>query len=340
MNSRVIKAAIIGTGFMAKTHLEAWQLVKGGNATVIVSRTYEKAKQLASKYGIEASENLEKTLKKQDIDIVDICVPTYLHREYVELAAENGKHILLEKPIATTLEDADKIVSVSNKFNVKLMVAHVLRYFSEYIEIRKKVLNGMIGYPKHIRASRKSTFPSWAEWFKDSEKSGGVIVDLAIHDIDFLRWCLKDEVESVYCKEVKIRSEHEINDHALIILRFNKGCIAHVEAAWSLPKKAPFIMNIEIYGTKGMINYSNQENSPITIITDLEIETHSPDSLTYSPEILPFPIDPYYREIQDFVNCIIRDEEPPIPAQEAKKSLEVCLAALKSSKDNKEVALK
>jgi len=337
MCPRIVKAAIIGTGFMAKTHLEAWRLVKDGTATVIVSRTYEKAKQLASKYGLEASGDIKEILKRDDIDIVDICVPTYLHREYVELAAENNKHILLEKPIATTLEDADKIISVTHKFNVKLMVAHVLRYFSEYIEIRKKILDGAIGDPKHIRAFRKSTFPLWADWFKDIEKSGGVIIDLAIHDIDFLRWCLKDGIKSVYCKEAKIRNNYNINDHALIILKFNNGCVAHIEAAWSLPKAAPFMMGIEIYGTKGMINYNNRENLPITIITDSEIENHSPDTLTYSPAILPFPIDPYYREIQDFVNHIIEDKEPPIPPEEAKKSLEICLAALKSSKEHKEV---
>lgn len=324
---------------MADVHLAAWKLVNSAEVVTVADRTLEKATKLASKYSIEASKDLYKVFQRPDIDAVDICTPTYLHREHVELAAENGKHILLEKPIATNLTDARKIIHASSKGGIKLQVAHVLRYFSEYRKIRDLVVDGAIGEPKQARAARRGSIPDWASWYKEPEKSGGVTIDLAIHDVDFLRWCLADEAKSVYAREVRIRREYVVNDHVFILIRFRKGAVAHVEASWSQPKTAPFTMTFEIFGNKGMLCYDNRAAVPITVIKDEGMEIYNPDTLQYSPGTLPFPVDPYLREIQDFVESLITDRAPNIPAEEAIKSLEICVAASESSKSCKPVSL-
>ncbi len=322
---------------MARTHLEAWRYVEGGRAVAIASRSIGKARELASYYGVEAVEGADKVLLREDVDAVDICTPTHTHRKFVEVAAEAGKHIILEKPIATNLEDADEIISKARRSGVKLMVAHVLRYFPEYVEARRMVGEGELGEPLHARASRKGMFPTWAEWYGDPEKSGGVEIDLAIHDVDFLRWTL-GEIESVYARLLNIRGRR-VHDHALMLLKFRNGAIAHVEASWAMPKTCPFTMTLEIYGSKAMVVYSNLDGVPIMVSGDESAESHSPITLPYSASILPFPIDPYRDELQDFVRSILKDEEPRIPPEEARESLKVCLAARESSERNEEVSV-
>ena len=189
-----------------------------------------------------------------------------------------------------------------------------------------------------MRAIRRGPFPVWAEWYRDVGKSGGVTVDLAIHDVDFFRWCVGEEVEKVYCRESSVRGLG-VPDHSIIILNFRNSAIAHVEAGWNMPSKAPFTMAMEIYGTKGMVRYTNLNSSPIELITDREYSRHSPDSLPYSPSILPFPIDPYARELQDFTLSVIEDRPVPISPEEALQSLRVCLTARESAKLGKPITL-
>ena len=327
----------MGTGFMARTHLEAWRHVEGGRVVAVASRSMGRARELASQYGVEAIEGFDKALLRDDVDAVDICTPTHTHREFVEAAAESGKHIVLEKPISTNLEDADKIISKARRAGVRLMVAHVLRYFPEYVEAWRMVRNGELGEPLHARASRKGAFPAWAEWYGDPEKSGGVEIDLAIHDIDYLRWVL-GEVESVYARLLNVRGRR-VHDHALILLRFRNGALAHVEASWAMPKTCPFTMTLEIYGSKAMVAYSNLDGTPITVSRDDSAESHSPITLPYSASILPFPIDPYRDELQDFVNLVLGEGEPRVRPEEARESLRICLAARESSKRGEEVRI-
>ena len=334
---KIVNVAIVGSGFMGITHLEAWRYVKSAKVKYVVSRSEEKRHDLAVKYGVEVTSSYEEVLKKDVVDVVDLCIPTYLHREYVEKAAEYGKDIALEKPLATREEDGLEIIRKAKVHGVKLMVLHVLRYFSEYKELRNVVREGVLGEVLHARAIRRGSYPVWAEWYSDINKSGGVTVDLAIHDVDFLMWCLGQRVEQVFCRESSIRGAFP--DHAIILLKFSNGAIAHVEAGWNMPSKAAFTMEMELYGDKGMARYSNLDKPPIDITTDTEHSIHRPDTLPYSPSILPFPIDPYTNELQDFVDALINDREVPIHPEEALSALRVCLAARRSASSGEPVGL-
>ena len=121
----MIGVAVIGVGFMGRTHLEAWKYVENAKVVCVVSKSREKAAELSSRYNVEVINDYEQALKREDVNVVDICVPTYLHREYVEKAMEYRKHTLLEKPIANSLEDAETIIKKAEKSDVKLMVLNV-----------------------------------------------------------------------------------------------------------------------------------------------------------------------------------------------------------------------
>lgn len=333
--------AVIGYGFMGTTHLSAWKLVEEAEIKAVMGRTLPKVKEVAEKFNATAYNNLEDILKRDDIDIIDICTPTYTHAKYAVSSMNAGKHVLCEKPMALSLKEADEMINASKRNKVKLMIAHVLRFFPEYMKAKELVDNGSIGEPVIARAYRGGPMPTWSPWFTEKEKSGGIAIDLAIHDVDFLIWAFNKDVEKVYAKVDRlIHKDVSAEDFALITMKFNEGGIALVEASWALPQRFPFTMKLEIDGTEGMISLDNQSTVPVKLITNESVEGFSPETLPWRPSVHPFPIDPYYREIKHFIESILKDKPPMTDGEVSKKSLAVCLAALKSSETNSPIMLR
>ena len=281
--------------------------------------------------GAKYYESYEEMLK-EDIDMVDICIPTYMHKEFAIKAMDHGKHVFCEKPIALNVDDAEDIVKKAKEKNLKFSVGHVVRFFPAYISAVKTIKEGKIGTPKLIRTTRNGAYPgwSWQNWYADYELSGGPLLDLIIHDID---WIINNfgDVERVYAKSLNGNVEKQ--DHCLVTLKLKNGSVAHVEGSWAYPDGAIFGSTFEIIGTKGQIESDSRNSSPVKKHTNsgmYNIALESP--LHYSEE-------PYTVEIQEFINAIIEDREPKITGEEAIKAIEVSLAAIKSSKTGEAVEL-
>ena len=152
----------------------------------VSSRTQERAARVAALCGADAIDDLYAPLERSDVDVVDICLPTPLHREAAERAFAAGKHVLLEKPIALTLEDAEAIVAAAERAGRLLVVGLVLRFWPEYVELRRIAASGELGRPLAASAQRLSPPPGWNDWMIDPARSGGVCVDLMVHDFDAL----------------------------------------------------------------------------------------------------------------------------------------------------------
>ncbi|MEM4246194.1 MAG: Gfo/Idh/MocA family oxidoreductase, partial [Candidatus Bathyarchaeia archaeon] len=280
-------------------------------------------------------------IEDKKVNLVDICTPTYTHRSIAVEAAKAGKHVLVEKPIALTLKDADAMIEAAEKSGVKLMVAQVIRFFSEYRKVKELVDKGTLGEPIIARGLRAGPLPGWGikSWFKDQRLSGGVGVDMAIHEIDVMRWIFNDDVKRVYAKVGRfVRKDAKMDDHALMILRFNRGGIAHIEVSWAVPQEYPFTYAFELAGTKGFVEFNNHSMTPITIMAGGRVERFSPDTEKWVPG-MPFPIDPYYREIRHFADSVLQDKEPMTGGRVGRSALEVSLAAQRSSKTGKPVNL-
>src|SRR3954454_9972451 len=156
----------------------------------VASRRSEKAESVAASLGAELTEDLEAALRDPEVDAVDICLPTPLHREYTEAAFAAGKHVFLEKPIALTLEDADAICAAADRSGRLFMVGLVLRFWPEYVELQRRLAAGELGRPLSFSGLRLSPAADWNDWMRDPAKSGGVPVDLLIHDFDQMNWLL------------------------------------------------------------------------------------------------------------------------------------------------------
>src|SRR5690606_34833090 len=170
-------------------------------------------------------------LEQSGCEVVSITAPSNAHKALAIEAAKAGKHVICEKPIALTLEDAAEMIEICAEHGVRLFVGHVVRYFPEFMRIKSKIGEGLIGRPGVAHARRASMNPGDTRpWSKDDAQSGGVVLNLMIHDLDFLRWAL-GEVHSVCGRRVV----HGEVDYATATLRFESGAVANVEGYWGYP---------------------------------------------------------------------------------------------------------
>jgi len=223
-----MRIGIVGAGFMGTTHAAGWAETEATLAG-FVAQSSAHAQALAEQYQAQVYPDFEALLA--DVDVVDICNPTHLHYQMVLQAATAGKDIICEKPLARTLAQGREMIAACRLTGVKLLVAHVVRFFPEYAQARVAVANGDIGRPAVVRLTRGTFRPKKAEdnWFVDFEKSGGMMLDLMIHDLDIL--LTLDGSEAVQVDAVGVPVLSPKFDIANVRLRFGSGLIANLTAS-------------------------------------------------------------------------------------------------------------
>jgi len=330
---RKIGVLVVGTGMISvNEHLPALARMPNVEIVGIVSRSRSRAEELARKFNAKkAFTDLDEALKAEGVEVVDITRPTYEHKECVLRAFEYGKHVIVEKPIALKLSDAREMINTAKRKGLKFMVAHVLRFWPEYVKAKELIESGAIGEPRIARAYRQLEYPTWSYkmWHKDILKSGGVAVDLSIHDIDYLRWVM-GEVDTVYAQGgVYVFKDATAYDYVHMLLKFKSGAIAYVEGSWIMPKGYPLHMYLEVAGTNGLLTVDNLSTAGLKVFK-------SGGQVSYST---PVPENGYYLELKHFIDCVINDKEPLVTGEEALKSLEVALASIKSIREGMPVKL-
>jgi predicted dehydrogenase len=296
----------------------------------------QKAREKASIHGATVA-TAEAIIADPEIDIVDICLPTYKHKEYVLKAATSGKHVFCEKPIALTLPDAIEMTEFCKKSGVCFMVGHVVRFFPEYKKIFEIKERGDIGKIVMARLYRGGSYPSHGidNWFDDEKKSGGMFVDLSIHDFDFLR-VLFGEVYSVHAKSAKLNTPQcrKNYDHGMAIVRFKNDLIAHIEGSWAEPSGSPvgFGTTYEIIGTEGMLVFNFEESAT------LRMQCTNDSSVEFL-KTAPSVINPYYEELKSFVNSVRNHLPVSVSGTDASEALKIALAANQSARSQRTVTL-
>ncbi|MBS4220422.1 Gfo/Idh/MocA family oxidoreductase [Bacillus sp. FJAT-49711] len=322
-----MKIAVIGSGKLGQRHLDAWSKVKGIEIVGVIARNQERLNKVANKYGTKAFSSIEELVVNSEVDVIDICTPTHTHAALVVEAANHKKHVICEKPLALNSGEAEDIIKVCEENKVQLFVAQTLRFFPEYVDARNQVKNGAIGNPGVIRMSRGVPHPAADSWYSDESKSGGLFVDLGVHDLDWLLWTFGD-VERVMAKRVKRSSEDGNLEYGFINLKMADGTIAHVELSWAEPK---FKASFELTGDKGMITYNYDDSYP------LAVQFRSEDYVQIPRTILEK--DPYQRQLEHFVKCISGEEKQIVTASDALNVIRVAEAALQSAEEGQPVTL-
>ncbi|WP_055669294.1 Gfo/Idh/MocA family protein [Desnuesiella massiliensis] len=333
----MLRVGIIGCGGIAGMHAFCYQHMPEAKVVAVADIIPERADNMAKIFGAEALYHGDELLKREDIDVVDICLPTYLHCEYVLKVAAAKKHVLCEKPMALNLEEGRKMIEATKEAGVKFMVAHVLRFFPENENAKLVMESGAIGNPRMVRTYRGGVHPGRVRaWYADVEKSGGAIQDMVIHDIDYLKSCF-GPAKQVYAKGNVFEKTPNL-EYDLVMIEFYNGVIAHLVADWSRPEGGQFNTKMEIVGTKGIVEYDLSKSMPLSVLAAPEAQVG--DKGVAVPES---PLDPrsnpYAKEIIKFLAAIENDTEVPVPGEEALESLSIALAALESIKTGKPVRL-
>ena len=311
-----MRVGLVGAGFMGSVHLNAYVGIPGVEVVGVADARLEAAVAGAKMVGARPYASYEELVAAEDFEVVDICLPTAFHRDLAIRAAGEGRHVILEKPIARTIEDAQEILEAFSGDGPRLFVGHVVRFFPEYVGIKEKIDAGDLGSVGVVRTSRRSPFLlGWNDWYADWRSSGGVLLDLMIHDFDFLRWVL-GEVERVYARGVLGREYNRL-DYALATLRFESGAIAHVEGHWGYP--GPFNYSIEVAGSSALLTVDSTEPAQLELIGEAAAPGEVPD--------LASGESPYAKELEHFIHCIESGEEPEVRAHDACEALRISLAA-------------
>ena len=330
----MIGVAILGSGFMARTHAAAWaEHADRAEVRVVASRTIEGAAKVAEICGAEASDDLLAALARDDIQVVDICLPTPLHRPIAEAAFAAGCDVLLEKPIALTIEDAEAIIAARDASGRKLLLGFVLRFWAEYEELVRQVAAGTIGTPQVVSTLRLSAPPDWNEWMSDPEVSGGVAVDFLIHDIDQINLLLGRPL-SVHARAVNV-GPHDVPQHMIATITCEGG-IATAEGGLLLPASYPFTSGMRVLGTEGVIEYPFSA-APSEDGGNIGGVDQAANALTVYPAtgsartIDAAGSDPWGREVGYLIDCIASDTTPQrATGEDALLALRVALAANRS----------
>jgi predicted dehydrogenase len=328
-----MRIGIIGTGFMGSTHAAAWAETDAAIAG-FVSKEPEAAQALATRYQAQVYPDVAALIA--DVDVVDVCAPTHRHHEMTLAAAAAGKHVVCEKPLARTVAQGQEMIAACERAGVKLFVAHVVRFFPEYAQAKAQVDAGVIGKPAVIRLTRGSFQPKKAvdNWFVDAEKSGGMMLDLMIHDLDYARWVAGD-VETVFARKLSSSHPDAGIDHGLAILTHRSGAISHVEGSWAYPPPM-FRTKFEIAGSNGLIQQDSGKTAAITLHLRQETAADVPDvALPGSP----LDEDPYTTQIKAFYQSLVEDTAVPVTGADGLAALQIALAAIESAETGQPVHL-
>jgi predicted dehydrogenase len=323
-----LTVAILGAGNMGICLARAFLRIPGLTIKYVYSRTLSHAQALAQRVNAKPLDQADTIFADSEVDMVVLCLPTHTRMETLTAAVKAEKHVFCEKPLALNGPMADEISRLLSGCSKTVMVGQVLRFFWEYSRIRDMVRSGQLGQIGTIRLSRCVGFPGSGSWFADPEKSGGVILDLLIHDIDFLHWTF-GEVKQVYAKSLTYSQQGSL-DYALVNIEMKSGALAHLEGSWAHPVGS-FRQAVEICGTKGLLHYDNLSSKSMEWVSTVETKDKSESRISL-PESNDSS-DPYFAEVSHFVECVRNDRSPAVPVQAALKACEIAFLAISSARD-------
>jgi UDP-N-acetylglucosamine 3-dehydrogenase len=314
---RKLGVAVIGTGFWGKNHARVYKELESTELVAICDVDAERAKAVAGQFGVKAYTSSARMLRNKDIEAVSVCTwSTSLAKEALK-ALRAGKHVLVEKPMATSTKQAEKLVATAEQNGLHFTVGFLMRFIPGLCHIREAVERKKIGQLVCATAKRVSQWP---------ERVGdvGVVKDTAIHDIDVMRFVFGEDPISVYAKVGTMRHK-KFEDYALIMLTFGDGKSAFIESNWLTPYKT---RSLTVTGSDAImrLDYITQE---------LWIEAADKNVQPKYPWR-----EPLKAELQHFSDCVLKKEKPVVTGEDGVKALGIAIAALQSSAKNKAIKLR
>jgi myo-inositol 2-dehydrogenase/D-chiro-inositol 1-dehydrogenase len=333
--TRQVNVGVIGAGRIGRVHIQnlAYHIPEA-NVVTIADIFVEAAEKCAADFGIPSTAKDHRVVLENDqIEAVVICSSTDTHAQFIEEAAAAGKHIFCEKPIDLDLKRIDRALEAVEKAGVKLLVGFNRRFDPSFKRVRDLVAEGKIGTPHIVHIISRDPAPPPIEYIK---VSGGIFVDMTIHDFDMARYLIGSEVEEVYATggvmvDPKIGEAGDI-DTALVTLRYANGAIGSIDN--SRQAVYGYDQRVEVFGSEGGIVVANRTPDN-AIISDVD-GVHAAKPLYFFIERYT---DAYIAEMKEFISCILEDKAPSVTGIDGRIPVVMGLAAWKSYRENRPVKL-
>ena len=325
----MLKVAVFGGGLMGRTHLGCYARNRHCRVAYVFDSDRERASAVAGEFGATPVFDAA-GIWDSDADIVDICLPTHLHCEYAVAAARAGKHILCEKPIAGNPADATRMLTAAGRHRRLFMVAHVIRFWPEYAYIRDIVRRGTLGAPVTLHARRCQPQPGWSakHWINKPELSGGGVVDLQIHDLDFVQWLFGPPAS---LRSTGTRSARGGWEQVNTLLAYRTGFNAVIEACNLMPRGYPFVMSLSMLFTHGLVEFDSREKPSLKVWRE-----GRPVAQPRMPAKSGYQI-----EVDYFVDCVRHGRQPAVVTGKAAfEALRLALASRQSLDTGHEVTIR
>lgn len=315
----MLKVAIVGVGGISKSHLKAWLQIPDAKITALCDIRPEQMAAPGEETGANCYVRYDEMLEKEELDIIDICLPTDLHADYAVKAMEKGRHVLVEKPVSLKYEDVERLYAAAEKNGVTFMVAQVLRFWREYLYLKELVDKKIYGRVLSGYVERIGTTPGWSfeNWMTDENRSGLVPFDLHIHDLDFLTYAFGAPKASR-----KYRARGDSQDFIHVVYEYD-GFFVAADSAW-------FIKNVPFQS-----GYRFQFEDALVVYKDRQLKVYPRDGE-------PFLVDgdngagdnginlpatnAYFNEIEYFAQCV--REGRPTTDKIKKEELQIVLQNL------------
>lgn len=329
MADRPVRFGIVGAGHMGARHAACLRVSQQATLAGFWSRTVAHAALLAADDDARVYPTLQDMVSDPALDAVVVSTPTVHHAEAALAVIRAGKHAIVEKPLARSVADAEMLLREAERAGVLLLTGHIVRFFPVFRTLHDQVVSGTIGQPAVVHMSRETATPLTG-WRADMADGGGIILDLGIHEFDWLLWTL-GPVSRVYSRALS-RSEGGADDYALTTLRFQSGAIAEVES--SALRASGFRTSGEIAGDQGLLTYDSECDQALVVDSD------PPGRAVWQglPTSYAGP-SAYVQQLEHWVRCIRGQEAPAVGPDQACAALRVALAALESAESGEAVAL-
>lgn len=336
-SGRTLRVAVIGAGDMGTTHLAGWATVPNAGVVVVADPDLARAEEAAGQHGCEHTGDWRAAIDRPDVDVVSVCVPTCLHADVSVFAAEHGKHVICEKPIALTLADADRMIEAAERTGTHLTIGLMFRASPVTPLLRDAVRAGRLGRPLYFSLNATAGIRP-KSLMHAADGNGGPFVDFAVHALDWWSVLTDSHVEWVASQGVTwaTKASHHLDhierfavDTGGAILRFASDDLADVTLSWGLPHGAKGMTSYHINGPKGRVI-----GAPVGPIEIYDGNAQEPT------EVIPKPERTLVAEELNVLANTLRAGEPPFaPARDARRALKVSCAILESMRTGQGVAI-
>lgn len=305
----MIKVGLVGIGGIGALHFNCYKNIKNAEVVAVADVRVDMAKEKLAEYpDINIYSSLEELLESEEVDMVDICTPTYMHADMSVYALNHGVNVMCEKPMALNSVDAKKMTDAAKLSGKTFMIGHVVRFMKPYMFLKSVVDSGELGKPLQLEFKRLSHIPewSWEDWMRDRSKSGCSLLDLSIHDLDFVQYVF-GKPEKVSCTYRKLKNNSDFVTSQLIY----DGMFATVTGAFYTTPDFPFAANFLAVFENGYVSLQAGK----LVKNGEEIDLKNPSATSKTGINLPDAGGHQY-EIQYFVDCVEKGIKPKIVTPE------------------------